>query len=210
MMMNVGIMFYAARETSDRRLRDIAVRHCLTTRRCLVRGDGSTAHEGIFDRRPASFCANDTTGISRRFMLVARIGLGVVRVQLSYEYSRDPRFLETAEACADYYITQCTATAFRRGISMRRPRIVAAGYLGGGNCRGRFVPFVPPVADPMKGHYLLVHCDSDILRTLCEQYLASSDPKWEGILKGGVYHLPQRAGRGRIGDVGRVLLHRIA
>ena len=41
MMMNVGIIFYAARETGDRRLRDIAIRHSLTTRRVLVRGDGS-------------------------------------------------------------------------------------------------------------------------------------------------------------------------
>ncbi|HLK18792.1 MAG TPA: hypothetical protein VKT81_07540, partial [Bryobacteraceae bacterium] len=29
-MMNVGIIFYAARETGDRRLRDVALRHCLT------------------------------------------------------------------------------------------------------------------------------------------------------------------------------------
>ena len=38
-MMNVGIIFYAARELNDKKLRDIAVRHCLTTRRVLVRGD---------------------------------------------------------------------------------------------------------------------------------------------------------------------------
>ena len=40
-MMNVGIVFFAARETSDRRLRDIALRHCLTTRRVLVRGEAN-------------------------------------------------------------------------------------------------------------------------------------------------------------------------
>src|SRR5262249_29665479 len=38
-MMNVGIIFYAARETNDKRLRDIATRHALTTRKHLVRGD---------------------------------------------------------------------------------------------------------------------------------------------------------------------------
>ena len=32
-MMNVGIIYYAARETGDRTLRDVATRHALTTRR---------------------------------------------------------------------------------------------------------------------------------------------------------------------------------
>ena len=59
-MMNVGIIFYAARETNDKRLRDIAVRHCMTTRRVLVRGDGSTAHEGIFDLETGEFLRQTT------------------------------------------------------------------------------------------------------------------------------------------------------
>ncbi|MER3485838.1 MAG: glycosyl hydrolase, partial [Chloroflexota bacterium] len=45
-MMNVGIMFYAAHETGDADLLRKVTEHCLTTRRFLVRGDGSTAHEG--------------------------------------------------------------------------------------------------------------------------------------------------------------------
>src|SRR5437764_3255835 len=59
-MMNVGIIFYAARETGDRMLRDIALRHSLTTRRVLVRGDGSTAHEGIFDTETGEFLRQTT------------------------------------------------------------------------------------------------------------------------------------------------------
>src|SRR5262249_41420181 len=48
-MMNVGVIFYAGLKTGDERLLDIAHKHCLTTRRRLVRGDGSTSHEAIFD-----------------------------------------------------------------------------------------------------------------------------------------------------------------
>jgi len=59
-MMNVGIIFYAAREMGDRRLRDIAIRHSLTTRRTLMRGDGSTAHEGIFDTDTGEFLRQTT------------------------------------------------------------------------------------------------------------------------------------------------------
>src|SRR5690349_9306817 len=44
-MMNVPIIFYAARETGDTELRRIADAHCRTTRDKIVRPDGSTAHE---------------------------------------------------------------------------------------------------------------------------------------------------------------------
>ena len=48
-MMNVGTIFYAGLQTGDAHLLEVAHRHCLTTRRTIVRGDGSTAHEAIFD-----------------------------------------------------------------------------------------------------------------------------------------------------------------
>jgi unsaturated chondroitin disaccharide hydrolase len=32
------------------------------------------------------------------------------------------------------------------------------------------------------------------LRTLSTKYIADSDPRWEGILKGGAYHVPQGLG----------------
>src|SRR5438309_6412983 len=39
-MMNVGIILWAANETGDQKLRDVALEHCRTTQRCLVRPDG--------------------------------------------------------------------------------------------------------------------------------------------------------------------------
>ena len=59
-MMNVGIIFEAARATGDADLLRIATEHCLTTRRHLVRGDGSTAHEAIFDLETGEFLRNGT------------------------------------------------------------------------------------------------------------------------------------------------------
>ena len=59
-MMNVGIIFHAANRTGDRDLLRKAREHCLTTRRYLVRGDGSTAHEGIFDLETGEFLRQAT------------------------------------------------------------------------------------------------------------------------------------------------------
>jgi unsaturated chondroitin disaccharide hydrolase len=33
-----------------------------------------------------------------------------------------------------------------------------------------------------------------VLRTLCTEYLADKDPQWEGVLKGGVYHVHKGLG----------------
>ena len=60
-MMNVGIIFYAAQQTKDASLVQVAVDHCLTTRRFLIRGDGSASHEGLFISKPASFLRKQRT-----------------------------------------------------------------------------------------------------------------------------------------------------
>jgi len=194
-MMNVGIIFFAARETADRRLRDIALRHCLTTRRVLVRGDGSTAHEGIFDLETGEFLRQATQQGYRgdscwsRGLAWALYGFGNV-----YEYSRDPRFLETAESCADYYVTHSNSDGVppwdfnappesRKLLDTSSAAIAASGLLR--LCR--------LLHDPVKGHYYWSTAIL-ILRTLCEKHLAKKDKKWEGILKGGVYHLHKELG----------------
>jgi len=194
-MMNVGIVFFAARETSDRRLRDIALRHCLTTRRVLVRGDGSTAHEGIFDLETGEFLRQATQQGYRGDSCWSRgLAWALYGFSSAYEYSRDPRFLETAEACADYYVTHCNSDGVppwdfnappesRKLLDTSSAAIAASGLLR--LCR--------LLHDPVKGHYYWSTAIL-ILRTLCEKHLAKKDKKWEGILKGGVYHLHKELG----------------
>ena len=194
-MMNVGIVFYAARQLGDRHLRDIALRHCLTTRRVLVRGDGSTAHEGIFDLETGEFLRQATQQGYRGDSCWSR-GLcwALYGFTTCYEYSRDPHFLETARACADYYISHSPSDGIppwdfnapaenRTLLDTSSAAICAAGLL-------RLCRLEP---DSLKGHFYwstAVH----ILRSLCEKHLAKSDPKWEGILKGGVYHVHKGLG----------------
>ena len=48
-MMNVHLAYYAAQQSGEDRLAEVATQHCLTTRRHLVRGDGSVSHEAMFD-----------------------------------------------------------------------------------------------------------------------------------------------------------------
>jgi unsaturated chondroitin disaccharide hydrolase len=194
-MMNVGIIFYAARETGDRMLRDIAMRHSLTTRRCLIRGDGSTAHEGIFNTQTGEFLRQSThqgyRGDSCWSRGLAWALYGFCNV---YEYSRDPRFLDTAQGCADYYISHAPSDGvppwdFQAPVESRKlldtsgAAIAAAGLLR--LCR--------LISDPMKGH-LYWTAALRILRSLAENHLGREAPGWEGILRNGVYHYHKKIG----------------
>jgi len=194
-MMNVGVIFYAARETGDRRLRDIAVRHSLTTRRVLVRGDGSTAQEGLFEVETGEFQRQSTQQGYRPDSCWSRgQAWALYGFSVAYEYSRDPRFLETAQACADYFIIHSNADGVppwdftappesRKLLDTSSAAIAASGLLR--LCR--------LVHDPVKGHCYW-SAALLILRTLCQKHLAKKDKKWEGVLKGGVYHIHKELG----------------
>ncbi|MBZ5583915.1 MAG: glycoside hydrolase family 88 protein [Acidobacteriia bacterium] len=194
-MMNVGIVFYAALETGDAALLDVAMRHCLTTRRVLVRGDGSTAHEGIFDLETGEFLKQTTHQGFRRDSCWSRgLAWSLYGFGTAYGYTRDPRFLRTAEACADCFIAQTPAGGVppwdfdappesRGQVDTSAAAIAASGLL----------QLAGMSADPVKGEFYS-QCARRILTSLCEQYLAAADPAWEGILQGGVYHIHKGLG----------------
>jgi unsaturated chondroitin disaccharide hydrolase len=194
-MMNVGIIFYAARETGDRRLRDIAVRHSLTTRRVLVRGDGSVAHEGIFDTDTGEFLRQTTHQGYRGDSCWSRgLAWALYGFTTCYEYSRDPHFLETAQACADYYISHSPADGippwdFNAPVENRTLHDTSSAAI----CAAGLLRLCRLEPDSLKAH-LYWSTAVQILTALCQKHLARSDAKWEGILKGGVYHVHKGLG----------------
>jgi unsaturated chondroitin disaccharide hydrolase len=194
-MMNVGIIFHAAVETGDAALMDVAMRHTLTTRRVLVRGDGSTAHEGLFDLATGEFLRQTTHQGYRGDSCWSRgLAWSLYGFGTCYGYTRDPRFLATAQACADFYISHTPADGVapwdfdapeesRKLLDTSAAAIAASGLL---QLRGFS-------ADPVKGAFY-GQAARRILETLCRKHLAKGDTAWEGILKGGVYHIHKGLG----------------
>ena len=194
-MMNVGLIFYAAIETADPRLLEIAMRHCLTTRRVLVRGDGSTAHEGLFDLQTGEFLKQTTHQGYRGDSCWSRgLAWSLYGFGTCYGYMRDARFLESAEACADFFIRHVGADGVppwdfdapadsRKLVDTSAAAIAASGLFQLAELSG----------DALKGQFY-DQCARRILATLCRGYLGEDTPGWEGILKGGVYHLHKKLG----------------
>jgi unsaturated chondroitin disaccharide hydrolase len=160
-----------------------------------VRGDGSTAHEGLFDLETGEFLRQTTHQGYRgdscwsRGLAWALYGFGT-----AYGYTRDPRFLRTAEACAYYYLARTPADGVAPWdfdappessdlLDTSAAAIAASGLL----------QMATLVSDASKR----VHYDemaNRILTSLCAHHSAEGDGQWEGILKGGVYHLQKQLG----------------
>ncbi len=189
-MANVGIIFYAALQTGDAALMDVAMRHSLTTRRVLVRGDGSTSHEGIYDLESGEFLRQSTQQGWRSDSCWARgLAWSIYGFTAAYKLVRDPRFLQTAELCSDYFLESVPANGvtpmdFDSPAAERRQESSAAAITAAGLLRlAKLMP------DRAKG-LLYDQAARRILLTLSRPpYLASGSPGWEGILKEGIYHL---------------------
>jgi unsaturated chondroitin disaccharide hydrolase len=194
-MMNVGIIFYAAQQTGDSELLRVATEHCLTTRRFLVRGDDSTAHEGIFDPESGEFLRQTTHQGWRddsswvRGQTWALYGFGT-----AYKLSGERRFLETAQRCADYYIARTPAHGvppndWDEPNPIRPYESSAAAIAASGLLQLAELSDEPGRA---AGYRDYAHT---ILATLCtSEFLAIDTPGWEGILKHASYH--ERKGLG--------------
>jgi len=194
-MMNVGIVFYAASESGDEALLEKAHQHCQTTRRYLVRGDGSTSHEGIFDLDTGEFLRQSThqgwRGDSTwaRGQAWALYGFGT-----AYQLTGERSYLQTAQLCADYYIEKTSFDVdapFGPGIPpndwnghQTRVESSAAAIAASGLLNVATLVQDPVYAARYRQAALI------ILDTLTgPEYLAHETPGWEGILKHGMYHL---------------------
>ena len=197
-MMNVGIIFYAAQELGDDDLLRQVTEHCLTTRRYLVRGDGSTAHEGIFDLETGEFLRQSThqgwRGDSSwaRGQAWALLGFGT-----AYRLSRDARFLDVAQRCADYFIDSTDEggvppndwmeeTSGRRRWESSAAAIAASGLFQLAELSRVGDPAV--AADPARAAGYLAAARGTMDTLLSPEFLAVDTPGWEGILRHGSYH----------------------
>jgi unsaturated chondroitin disaccharide hydrolase len=197
-MMNVGTVFYAATETGDEHLLDIANRHCLTTRRTLVRGDGSTAHEALFDLATGE-CLRQTTHQGYRGDSCWSRGLAWSLYGFTRSYMQTGRadYLETAMMHADYFLDNTPADGVtpwdfdapdsgpmsRAQVDTSAAAIAASGLLD----------LADATVDRTKARAYRDFALTSLV-SLSQKYLGSLTPGFEGILNGGVYHIHKNLG----------------
>lgn len=197
-MMNVGIIFYAALETNDPSLLEIAQRHCLTTRRTLVRGDGSTSHEGIFDLETGEFLRQTTQQGYRGDSCWSRgLAWSLYGFGTCYRLTRDPIYLETAQLNAEYWLSHVPEggiapwdfDAPESGPMNRAQVDTSASAIA---AVGLFNLAAFSASEARRKAYL--DCAMRTIDSLVSDYLGEKVNGWEGILRGGVYHIHKNLG----------------
>jgi unsaturated chondroitin disaccharide hydrolase len=191
-MMNVGIVFRAAEYSGDERLRDVAMTHCRTSRRYLVRGDGSTVHEGWFDTNTGEFLRAATHQGWRSDSTWARgQAWAIYGFTTAYRHTGDLDMLDTACRAANYYIKhtasdgvppndwldpspECPREASAAAIAAAGMQHIAHALEDGGD----------QAAASRYGDYA-----RGIVATLCStEFIAADAEGWEGILRHATYH----------------------
>ena len=188
-MMNVGIIFRAAEYSADYELAQIGLRHCRTSRRYLMRGDGSTVHEGWFDTHSGEYLHAGTHQGWRSDSSWARgQSWAIYGFDNGYRHSGEASLLDAARRAADYYIDRTPSHGVppndwaeptpTLALEASAAAIAAAGML-----RLADTLATDPAAERYRGYALR------ILETLrSTKFIAADANGWEGILRHATYH----------------------
>jgi len=199
-MMNVPLVVYAARQSGDRELERIALAHCRTTRDRLVRSDGSTAHEGLFDPASGEFLGQSTQqGLRAESCWARGLAWSMYGFSKVFALTGDPELLEVAERSARYWLEHLPEDKvpywdFDADLTQPLPWGAQKESSAAAIAASGLLDLARQTASPGFG----VACHNValvMLDALCEpEYLASDTPGWQGILKHGVYHTRKNLG----------------
>ncbi|MBO9608317.1 MAG: glycoside hydrolase family 88 protein [Paenibacillaceae bacterium] len=188
-MMNLPLLYWAYQQTGDTRYRDVAVTHAEKSRRFLVRGDGSSYHTFYFDPETGDSQRGGTAQGYRDGSTWTRgQAWGVYGFALSYRYTGNAAFLDTAKRLARYFLERLPRDYvvywdFDAPVNAETKRdssasaITSAGIL-------ELLEHLPS-NDPDRDFF-----ENGLLRSmrgLIEHYATIGEPDAQGLLKRGSY-----------------------
>ncbi|WP_372936439.1 glycoside hydrolase family 88 protein [Seonamhaeicola sp.] len=104
-MMNLELLFWAAKNGSNKGLYDIAVSHAEKTMNHIVRKDNAVYHVGSFDEETGEFLRGYThQGYAHESMWARGQGWGVYGFAMAYRETGNKAFLETSEKLANHFL----------------------------------------------------------------------------------------------------------
>jgi unsaturated chondroitin disaccharide hydrolase len=195
-MMNVGIIFWSAQQTGDQALGDVAVEHCRTTAKYLVRDDGGTAHEGTFDPDTGTFLKQTThQGYSGDSTWSRGLAWSLYGFTTAYRFTQDEAFLNVARANAEFWLRRSPpglVPYWDYDLPADVPHLWDSS--AGAIAASGLWDLGEAVSDPderRRYHGAALR----ILQTLCtDEFLPRRLPEWEGILMHGIYHYHKKLG----------------
>lgn len=199
-MMNVPLIALVARETGDDNLLRIALAHSLTTRDTIVRADGSTAHEGIFDLETGRFVRQSThQGLAAESAWARGLAWSLYGFSSMYRCTGRTELLEVAERNAAYWLANLPADHvpywdFDADLSRPLPWGPQKDSSAGAIAASGLLNLAQQTASPERAQAYRATALAMLDALVAPEYLADQTPGWEGILKYGVYHTAKNLG----------------
>ncbi len=199
-MMNVPIIYYAANETGDAELRRVADAHCATTRDRIVRPNGSTAHEGLFNTETGEFLGESThQGLSADSNWARGLAWSMYGYSQVYALTGDRQWLDVAERNADFWLTHLPKDHvpywdFAADLSQPLPWGPQKDTSAGAIAASALLDLERQTTDVDRAVIYRQTALAMLDALVTPEYLGSGTPGWEGILKHGVYHTKKNLG----------------
>jgi uncharacterized protein YyaL (SSP411 family) len=104
-MMNLELLFWSAENGGSKRLREIGIKHAETTMKNHFRPDGSTYHVLGYDTTDGTVIVRNThQGYAGESVWARGQAWAIYGFTMTYRFTLDKRFLQTAQRAADYFI----------------------------------------------------------------------------------------------------------
>lgn len=195
-MMNIPLLYWAYDQTGDESYKRVAVAHAEKSRRYLMRGDDSSYHTFYFQPSDGKPIGGGThQGYHDGSTWTRGQAWAIYGFALSYRYTRDPKYLDTAVRAARYFIEHLpedhvTYWDFDVPIEAGTPRDSSASAIAA--CGMLEILEHLEEEDGNKG--LLTDAVEKSMISLVNHYSTIGEAAEEGLIKHGSYYV-----RGGIG-----------
>jgi unsaturated chondroitin disaccharide hydrolase len=177
-MMNLELLFWAADHGGSKRLREIAIKHAETTMKNHFRPDGGTYHVLSYDTTNGSVLVRNThQGYADESVWARGQAWAIYGFTMTYRFTKDRRFLETAQRAADYFIQRLPSDNvpywdFQAPEIPNEPRDVSAAAI----CSSALFELSGYVKDSAKKKLYFDRAKSILLSLCSAPYLAEGTP----------------------------------
>lgn len=193
-MMNIPLLYWAAKECNDPRFQHIAIAHAKTAQKYIVRPDGSCNHILVFNPQTGEFLDNPGgQGFASGSSWSRGQSWAVYGFALSYRYTGDESFLNTAKQCAHYCISNLAVNGWIPLVDYRSPaEPVKYDSTAGMATAAGLLELANHVSEYEKQLY--TKAALNILKE-CEAKFCNWDPEQDSIVQDGTVYYHDPSGR---------------
>ena len=193
-MMNLPLLWWAARETGEPRFAEVARAHAATSARYYLRPDGSTYHTYTFNPETGTGIGGGTyQGASLESTWSRGVTWGIYGWALAYREHRDPTFLDAADRAAAYFVGALPADLVPPWDFADRTPAAPKDSSATAICANAFLELGEIHPHPWRRAYYRAMAEA-MVASLCHGYISWGQEDEEGILLHAAYSVPHREG----------------